>query len=190
MLRVIIVNTGNKFSNWYTDNLKYMIDKYSNLNYDKLEIIDEEIYEGVFDKLQMFNKFKDGQNIFFDLDVLIKGDCNNYLKNDLTICYAWWRDAKHTPLNSSVISWFGDVSYIYDKFNQDPDYYMIKYWRGIDKYLEENFNPQVYDKSYNIHSYKWMRNEDIKNYNVILFNQRYQVMKSQGFWTDYFLQSQ
>ena len=46
MLRVIIVNTGNKFSNWYTDNLKYMIDKYSNLNYDKLEIIDEEIYWG------------------------------------------------------------------------------------------------------------------------------------------------
>ena len=75
-----------------------MIDNYSNLNYDKFEVIDEEIYEGVFDKLQMFDKFKDGQNIFFDLDVLIKGDCNKYLKNNLTICHAWWRSPTHTPL--------------------------------------------------------------------------------------------
>ena len=100
---MIVVNTGDKFDQWYTDNLKYMIDNYSNLNYDKFEVIDEEIYEGVFDKLQMFDKFKDGQNIFFDLDVLIKGDCNKYLKNNLTICHAWWRSPTHTPLNSSII---------------------------------------------------------------------------------------
>ena len=54
-MRVIAVNTGDKFDQWYTDNLKYMIDNYSNLNYDKFEVIDEEIYEGVFDKLQKFD---------------------------------------------------------------------------------------------------------------------------------------
>ena len=80
---MIAVNTGDKFDQWYTDNLKYMIDNYSNLNYDKFEVIDEEIYEGVFDKLQMFNKFRDGQNIFFDLDILIKGDCNKFLKKKI-----------------------------------------------------------------------------------------------------------
>ena len=41
-MRVIVVNTGDKFDQWYTDNLKYMIDNYSNLNYDKFEVIDEE----------------------------------------------------------------------------------------------------------------------------------------------------
>ena len=187
MVRVIAVNTGNKFSSWYTKNLKYMIDQYSNLKYDKFEVIHTQLYEGVFDKLQMFDKFRDGQNIFFDLDVLIKGDCNKFLKKELTICHAWWRDAKYTPLNSSIISWYGDYSHVHEKFVEDPDYYMIKYWRGIDKYLEENFSPQVYGKVYKVHSYKWMNNEDIKNYDVILFNQKYQSMLHQGFWSDFFL---
>ena len=189
-MRVIVVNTGDKFDQWYTDNLKYMIDNYSNLNYDKFEVIDKEIYEGVFDKLQMFDKFKDGQNIFFDLDVLIKGDCNKYLKNNLTICHAWWRSPTHTPLNSSIISWSGDYSHVHDKFAEDPDYYMVKYWRGIDRYLEENFSPNTYDQTYNIHSYKWMKDERIDNYDVILFNQRFETMKTFGFWSDFFLQSQ
>ena len=42
-----------------------MIDQYSNLKYDKFEVIHTQLYEGVFDKLQMFDKFRDGQNIFF-----------------------------------------------------------------------------------------------------------------------------
>ena len=84
-MRIICVNTGTKFESWYVDNLKHMIDKFSNLKYDKFEVIDEEIYEGVFDKLQMFDKFRDGQNIFFDLDVLIKGDCNKFLKKKYEI---------------------------------------------------------------------------------------------------------
>ena len=37
-MRIICVNTGDKFDQWYTDNLKYMIDNYSNLNYDKFDI--------------------------------------------------------------------------------------------------------------------------------------------------------
>ena len=39
MLRVIAVNTGTKYSQWYVDNLKHMIDTYSNLNYNKFEVI-------------------------------------------------------------------------------------------------------------------------------------------------------
>ena len=42
-------------------------------------VIENEKYGGVYDKLQMFNLYKDGQNIYFDLDVLIKGDCNKFL---------------------------------------------------------------------------------------------------------------
>ena len=187
MVRVIAVNTGDKFDKWYTDNLKYMIDNYSNLNYDKFEVIDEEIYEGVFDKLQMFNKFRDGQNIFFDLDILIKGDCNKFLKKKLTVCHAWWRKVWNTHLNSSIISWYGDYSHIYDKFNEDPDYYMVKYWRGIDEYLDQNFKPDEYDSSYKVNSYRHMDITKQKNYDIILFNQRYQTMKTFGFWSNYFL---
>ncbi len=73
-MRIICVNTGEKYNQWYTDNLKYMIDNCSGLQYDSFEIINWEIYGGVYDKLQMFDRFKDGQNIYFDLDILIKGD--------------------------------------------------------------------------------------------------------------------
>ena len=59
---------------------------------------------------EMFDRYKDGQNIYFDLDVLIKGDCNHFLRTDFHVCHAWWRDAWHTPLNSSIMSWQGDQS--------------------------------------------------------------------------------
>ena len=51
-----------------------MIDNYSNLNYDKFEVVTENRYddESVFNKLLIFEKFKDDQNIYFDLDILIK----------------------------------------------------------------------------------------------------------------------
>ena len=65
-MRIICVNTGTKFESWYVDNLKHMIDKFSNLKYDKFEVITDTIYGGVYDKLQMFDLFKDGQNLYFD----------------------------------------------------------------------------------------------------------------------------
>ena len=73
-MRVICVRTGDKFDSWYEENLKHMIDTYSNLNYSSFEIIRDDVYEGVYNKLLMFDRYRDGQNIYFDLDVLIKGD--------------------------------------------------------------------------------------------------------------------
>ena len=57
-MRVICVNTGDKYDQWYTDNLKHMIDTYSGLKYNSFEVIDEELYGGVYDKLQMFESQK------------------------------------------------------------------------------------------------------------------------------------
>ena len=102
-MRIICVNTGTKFESWYVDNLKHMIDKFSNLKYDKFEVITKVVYGGVYDKLQMFDLFKDGQNLYFDLDVVITGDCNKFLKKEFTLCRAWWRKPFHTPLNSSIM---------------------------------------------------------------------------------------
>ena len=53
MLRVIAVRTGTKYSQWYVDNLKNMIDNYSNLKYDRFEVLTENNYETVFNKLDM-----------------------------------------------------------------------------------------------------------------------------------------
>ena len=56
-MRIIAVNTGVKFGEWYVDNLKHMIDKYSGLEYESFEVIRDEKYEAWFNKLQMFDKF-------------------------------------------------------------------------------------------------------------------------------------
>ena len=69
MLNIICCNTGDVFGQWYVDNLKHMIDEYSGLKYDTFNVITEEKHTGVFNKLQMFDKFKTGQNLYFDLDV-------------------------------------------------------------------------------------------------------------------------
>ena len=76
MLRIIAVRTGNKYSQWYEDNLKHMIDTYSGLDYDEFVVIRDDIYDdetGVFNKLQMFDTevLPAGEWLYFDLDVVI-----------------------------------------------------------------------------------------------------------------------
>ena len=182
-MRVICVRTGDKFDQWYEDNLKYMVDTYSGLEYTEFVVIRKDVYDGVFNKLQMFDLFRDGQNIYFDLDVIIKGDCNNFLRKDLTVCHAWWRDAWHTPLNSSIISWEGDRSDVFKFFMEDPEYYMLKYNLGIDQLLYENIDVQRYNKSDGYCSYQTITTQE--DYNVYLFNQRYLSMLQPG-WHERF----
>ena len=187
-MRLIAVNTGEKFGEWYVDNLKHMIDKYSGIKYDTFEVIRDEKYDNWFNKLQMFDKFKDGQNLYFDLDIVIKGPVPDLLRKDFTLCHAWWRTPDHTPLNSSIISWQGDQSHIYKKFIDDPEYYMLKYNRGIDQFLYENVEYKTYDKvCYSIKDKEY--DEEDMNYNICLFNQRKILMEDgwEGWWKKYFI---
>ena len=87
-MRIICVNTGDKFGQWYVDNLKYMIDNYSGLKYDSFEVITEEKHKGVFNKLQMFDKFRDGENLYFDLDICIYNKVPNLVREELTVLNA------------------------------------------------------------------------------------------------------
>ena len=116
MVELILVNTGEKFNEWYVDNLLYMVENHGKLKYDKCHVIRDG--EGnVYDKLQMFRDFTDDVNyLYFDLDVVIKGDVNHLVRDDFSLLFAWWRDRLHTPLNSSIMSWRGDHSVYYDDF--------------------------------------------------------------------------
>ncbi len=190
MLNVICVCTGNKYHPIYIDNLKYMIDNFSNLKYDTFNVVLEDRHDGVFNKLQIFERFKKDYNIYFDLDVIIKGDCNNLITKELSVIYAWWRPAYHTPINSSIISWYGDNSFIYKHFIKEPDYYMTKYHKGMDQYLSENHEYNFFECSSrmefgNICSYQTITDE--LDFNVYLFNQRYKIMQNPGWYSRYLL---
>lgn len=186
MIRIICVRTGDKYPQWFEDNLKHMIDTYSGLDYDSFEVIRDNEYElQVFNKLQMFDRYRDGTNIYFDLDVLIKGDCNQFLRDELTVCSAWWRDAWHTPLNSSIISWTGDRSDVFNEFAADPEYYMFKYSKGMDQYLYEIKNPNTFVEGFC--SFQTVT-EESDEFDVYLFNQRHEHMQTEvGWWCKYLL---
>ena len=61
-MRIICCRFGNKFTNWHVKNLKHMIDKYSGLSYDSFEVIENDLYGNWYNKLQMYDKFRDGEN--------------------------------------------------------------------------------------------------------------------------------
>jgi len=180
-MRIICVNTGNKFSEWYVDNLKHMIDNFSGLQYEEFVVIRDDAYEGVVNKLLMVDRYRDGQNIYFDLDIIITGDCNNLVRKNFTLCHAWWRKPFHTPLNSSIMSWSGDYSHIYKGFEKDPNYFMIEYSRGIDQFIYEKFAGTFnqYLRSDKYCSYEFIEQKEkinVIDYNVYLFNQSYETM--------------
>ena len=187
-MRIICVNTGDKFGTWYVKNLKHMIDTYSGLKYDEFVVISSENYKGVFNKLQMFDIYRDGENLYFDLDICIYGKVPNLIRKDPTVLHAWWRDRDHTTLNSSIISWTGDQSHIYETFKKDHNMWQEKYYRGIDQMLEENFKVATYNKvCYSIKENEYKPKDD--NYSIMLFNQRQFYMEPgwTGWWTNYFL---
>ena len=187
-MRIICVNTGNKFGQWYVDNLKHMIDNYSGLKYDSFEVIEEEKYKGVFNKLQMFDKFRDGENLYFDLDICFYNKVPNLIRKNLTVLHASWRDRAHTSFNSSIISWTGDQSHIYNTFKKDVNMWQEKYNKGIDQMLEENFEVANYDKiCYSIKGNEYNKKDD--NYSIMLFNQSQYLMLPgwSSWWTNYFL---
>lgn len=188
MLRVICVRTGTKYDQWYEDNLRHMIDNYSGLEYDKFCVIRDNVYQdtrGVFNKLLMFDYYRDGQNIYFDLDILIKGKCEFFLRKNFTLCHAWWRKQDHTPFNSSIMSWQGDCSHIHQKFADNKEEFLNRYQRGMDQFIWEQIKGwEVY--RHNFCSFQTVSQET--NTPVYLFNQRYKEMVKDGWWQKYFLE--
>ena len=187
-MRIICCKFGKKYTNWHVRNLKHMIDEYSGLKYDSFEVIEDDLYGNWFNKFQMYDRFRDGENLYFDLDIIIYNKVPNLIRKDFTLLNAWWRDEYHTPLNSSIVSWTGDVSFIWDKFKSAEDYYLTKYWRGSDEFYYKEIKYNTYDKV----CYSIQENEQQdKNYSICLLNQNKHLMDEgwSGWWKNYFVSS-
>jgi len=166
---LILVNTPPDYGHprWTERLLEQLMD---NLKYDTLRVINDIEFGGVYDKLRIFDIGKENkQYIYLDLDIVIHDNINHLLRKNFTLLHAWWRDPFHTPLNSSVMSWQGDYSHIYDKFAEDPDYYMVKYNKGIDEYIYKEIDYYVYDKVCD--SYNWPSDREVGEYPITLYNQ-------------------
>ena len=173
-MELILVNTPPKYGGtWWTNNIIHTLE--GNLDIDKVNIINDIVFGGVYDKLRIFEMCKDEntQYLYCDLDVLIKGNVRHLLRKEFTLLHAWWRKPAHTPLNSSIMSWSGDCSHIFHKFNDDLDYNMVKYYKGIDQFIYEKIEYNTYDKVCD--TYKWNNKTDL--YPITLYNDSLEEFK-------------
>lgn len=111
-------------------------------------------------KLFMFkdNLFSNNVNIYFDLDVVIKGNIDGIRASErLKIIdrsfnpktQFWEYEPFHTSAfcyyNSSILVWKNNTKqFIWDKFIKRPQYYMDLY-RGIDGFLAQEFDNSLFE---------------------------------------------
>ena len=190
-MRIICCRFGEKFTNWHVKNLKHMIDNYSGLKYDSFEVIENDLYGNWYNKFQMYDKFRDGENLYFDLDVIIYKKLPNLIRKDFTLLYDYWREGvkSHTPLNSSIVSWTGDVSHIWKKFKADDEYYLKKYYKGSDEFYYKEIDYKTYgDICYSIKDNEYDK-DGKPEYSIATMGQMHHLMEEgwTGWWSNYFI---
>ena len=186
MKRIICCRFGDKFTQWHVDNLKHMIDNWSGIQYDEFEVIETDLYGNWYNKFQMYDKFRDGENLYFDLDMIIYGKLPNLFKKNFTLLDdKWSREPANTPLNSSLVSWTGDVSYIWEKFWPYANEYMGKYNLGSDEWYYKEIEYEMYNPV----CPKFKLEGCDPHFNVCTLGQMHHIMEEgwTGWWSPWFL---
>ena len=190
-MRIICCKFGDYYTNWHVKNLKHMIDTYSGIKYDEFVVISSDLYGNWYNKLQMYEIYKDGQNLYFDLDVVIYDKLPDLTRKNFTLLDdSWWREPAHTPLNSSVVSWTGDVSHIWKKFKKNDKAYLERYNKGSDEFYYREIKYDTFDKvcpSIKDHVYSLSPPSD---FSMITLGQMQHLMEKgwTGWWSNYFLE--
>jgi hypothetical protein len=128
--------------------------------------------DGVWNKLALF-KLNLGKLLYLDLDVIIQQDLTPlYDQDSFTLIRCYWKplkmlydgylNNKDHNINSSVMLLNNqDNIDIWNKFMEDPEYYMLTY-PGIDHFIwHEGFTSQywpqglIYSKGYGINADSW-----------------------------------
>jgi len=102
---------------------------------------------------------------------------------------SWWREPAHTPLNSSIVSWTGDVSHIWKKFKSNEDLYLKQYNKGSDEFYYKEIDFRTYDKI--CPSIKDYLYEEPKDYSIVTLGQMHHILEKgwTGWWSDYLINS-
>lgn len=119
--------------------------------------------EGHWYKVWLFSQRGFGDVLYLDLDIRIQKNIDhlwNYLDETPTIVYTYWKNKEFpnyvgethdlqylSNYNSSVMLWKdGTACHIWEYFDKNPDYYMVKYF-GDDRFLwHEGFNLKHFPK--------------------------------------------
>ena len=179
-MNIITVKIGTKYTSsdvnrLYKDiytNFYCLTDDPTGLNPNIKIIKPDEGLDGVWNKLSLF-KLNLGKLLYLDLDVVIQRKLTAlYTRDSFTMVKCYWKplrelydgwlDNKDHNINSSVMVLHGQANVdIWNKFMEDPEYYMLKY-PGIDHFIwhegfTSGFWPQglIYSKGFGINADSW-----------------------------------
>lgn len=166
MINVLCVKWGDKYSSEYVNRLYSMVRRNMEVPFDfycytdKTDGIHPDVktipittgLEGVWPKLDLLDIFDYGENIFFDLDVVILNPLERLCSvktRTFSVLYSQWKEGYLQPrarerfptlYNSSIMKWSGNQGKeVYDYFIKHKEMILFKYV-GIDRYL---FNEPV-----------------------------------------------
>lgn len=178
MLNVVCVKWGSKYGPEYVNRLETMVKRNLTVPFqmycytddpfaisrsiETIPICKEDDLETYWNKLAIFKLFK-GKCIYIDLDTVIQNNINDIVNytNKLTGVYTYWNDIRtdgnfpfatlkwKIQFNSSVLAWTAeDYYWVWDKFMQNRDWNIIKYY-GDDKFLgNEIENKQTFPQDW------------------------------------------
>lgn len=164
MINILCVNVGTKYSPDYVYNLEYMVKNNISTPFTFRCITDRpDLYKntiqvekglpGYWAKMCAFRETE--SCLYFDLDMIIHGPVEQFVKKDLTMIECDWKSPdklystdEHpaqgiTLQNGSIMSW-DDRRDLYDKFMENPEANMEKYV-GDDRYVQHVGHAQSYD---------------------------------------------
>ena len=154
-----------------------MIDTYSGIKYDEFVVVSD-LYGNWYNKLQMYEIYKDGQNLYFDLDIVIFDKLLDLRRHHFTLLDdSWWREHFYA-LNSSVVSWTGDVSHIWKKFKENDEYYLKRYNKGSDEFYYREIKYQTF--SIFVHQLKTIFIINLLNVGMVTLGQMQHIWKKVG----------
>ena len=82
------------------------------------------------------------------------------------------------------------MSKVHNLFNSDVKRYKKVYYRGIDQFIHDNFEYDTFEKGFATYKYNNKEIKNPKNYEIILFNQNYTVMRWKNWCQNYILNPQ
>ena len=163
-MNVICVKQGTKYSSEYVNRLYSMVNRNMPVDFKLHCITDDPVgidshintipivsgLEKWWPKLDALNIFTTGDNILFDLDIVILNPLDRLCSvktRTLSVLYAQWKEGYVQPserfptlYNSSIMKWSGDQGKeVYEYFQLHREMILFKY-SGIDRYM---FNEPV-----------------------------------------------
>lgn len=93
-------------------------------------------WPGWWSKIELFDQFRTGDTLYFDLDTIITGPLNGLaLGHRFTVLENFWSADR---IGSGMMAWRGNLSPLFQKFVMRPEHYMREY-RTTERWGDQGF---------------------------------------------------